>query len=50
MEAIKAGDLKVDIRIGAYQSGIKKGNTHDHGTGFRINMKRLLNYATVRRV
>lgn len=50
VEAIKAGDLKVDIRIGAYQSGIKKGKTHDHGTGFRINMKRLLNYATVKRI
>jgi len=37
--AINAGVLKVDIRIGAFRSGTKRGQYHDHGTGFRI-MKR----------
>lgn len=49
-EAIKNGDLKVDIRIGAYHSGKNKGKTHDHGTGFRINMGKLLKYAEVNRI
>jgi len=45
---IENGDIKVDIRIGAYHSGKKKGKTHDHGTAFRINMEKLLEYGEVK--
>lgn len=50
LEAIESGDLKVDIRIGAYKSGKNKGKTHDHGTGFRINMLKLVEYANVEKI
>ncbi len=36
LNLIDTGKLMVDIRIGSYKSGTKKGKTHDHGTGFRI--------------
>lgn len=45
--AIENGDIKIDIRIGAYKSGVKKGKTHDHGTGFRILDRHLVKYAEV---
>ena len=41
-EAIKKDKLKIDIRIGVYRSGPKKGKYHDHGTGFRINKRDFL--------
>lgn len=47
IEALENGDIFVDIRIGVYNSGKNKGKTHDHGTGFRIKLERLLKYATV---
>lgn len=47
IKAIQNGDIKVDIRIGAYSSGPKKGKTHDHGTAFRIHDFNLINYAEV---
>src|SRR5699024_1130812 len=50
IEGIENGDIKIDIRIGAYKSGNKKGKTHDHGTGFRIQMKDLIHYANVKRL
>lgn len=50
IRAIENGDLKIDIRIGAYKTGKKKGQTHDHGTGFRINVEKLLNYADIKRI
>ena len=40
--AIEKDSLKVDIRIGVYRSGKRKGRYHDHGTGFRINKKDFL--------
>lgn len=40
--AIANDKLKVDIRIGVYRSGIRKGMYHDHGTGFRINKRDFL--------
>lgn len=40
--AIKQDKLKVDIRIGAYRSGSRKGQYHDHGTGFRISKRHFL--------
>lgn len=49
-QAIENGDLKIDIRIGAYHSGKNVGRTHDHGTGFRINVERLLHYSEVKRI
>lgn len=33
---LKQGKIYIDLRIGQYHSGAKKGKTHDHGTGFRI--------------
>ena len=36
-KAIKEDWLKIDIRIGCYKSGSRKGQYHDHGTAFRIN-------------
>ncbi len=35
--AIEQDKLKVDIRIGVYRSGKRKGEYHDHGTGFRMS-------------
>jgi hypothetical protein len=40
--AIAKGRLKVDIRIGVYRSGKRKGQYHDHGTAFRINKRDFL--------
>lgn len=36
---LEDGKVMVDIRIGAYKQGNKKGKTHDHGTAFRIAKK-----------
>ncbi len=47
VEAIDQGDVKIDIRIGAYKSGKNKGKTHDHGTGFRISERNLVKYAEI---
>lgn len=47
IEAIENGDILVDIRIGVYNSGKLKGKTHDHGTGFRITLNKLLKYGIV---
>lgn len=33
---LERGKIYVDLRIGQYHSGYKKGQTHDHGTAFRI--------------
>jgi len=44
IEALENGDLKLDIRIGVYNSGKKYGKTHDHGSAFRINLNKLLDY------
>lgn len=41
--SIENDKLKIDIRIGIYKSGKKKGKPHDHGTGFRINKRDYLN-------
>jgi len=47
LEALENGDIFIDIRIGVFNSEKNKGKTHDHGTGFRIKLEKLLNYATV---
>lgn len=50
LSALNAGDLKIDLRLGAYKSGAKKGKTHDHGTGFRITLNNLKKYAQFTRL
>lgn len=47
IRAVECGDVKIDIRIGAYKTGKNKGKTHDHGTGFRISERNLIKYAEV---
>ncbi len=41
LELIDKGLIMYDIRIGSYQSGVKYGKAHDHGSGFRILEKNL---------
>ena len=48
LKAVENGDIMVDIRIGVYNTGKNKGKTHDHGTGFRITLDKLMKYATIR--
>lgn len=36
VELLEKGKIYVDLRIGQYHGGAKNGQTHDHGTGFRI--------------
>lgn len=50
LKAIEVGDLFIDIRIGVYASGRNIGKTHDHGTGFRIHLDKLLSYGTVKEI
>ena len=33
---LEQGKIYIDLRIGQYHGGEKDGQTHDHGTGFRI--------------
>ena len=33
---LEQGKIYIDLRIGQYHGGVKEGQTHDHGTGFRI--------------
>lgn len=33
---LEQGKIYIDLRIGQYHGGVKNGQTHDHGTGFRI--------------
>lgn len=33
---LEQGKIYIDLRIGQYHDGAKNGQTHDHGTGFRI--------------
>ena len=33
---LEQGKIFIDLRIGQYHGGHKNGQTHDHGTGFRI--------------
>lgn len=47
LAALDAQKLIVDLRLGVYKSGPKKGKTHDHGTGFRMKFNDLVNYANV---
>ena len=39
IKLLEQGKIYIDLRIGQYHSDKKKGQTHDHGTGFRIKEK-----------
>jgi hypothetical protein len=36
VDLLEKGKIYIDLRIGQYHGGAKNGQTHDHGTGFRI--------------
>lgn len=36
VDLLEHGKIYIDLRIGQYHGGAKNGQTHDHGTGFRI--------------
>lgn len=36
LQMLDNGEIMYDIRIGSYKSGVKRGQAHDHGSGFRI--------------
>lgn len=36
VDLLEQGKIYIDLRIGQYHGGVKNGQTHDHGTGFRI--------------
>jgi len=36
VDLLEKGKIFIDLRIGQYHGGVKDGQTHDHGTGFRI--------------
>lgn len=36
VDLLEKGKIFIDLRIGQYHGGTKDGQTHDHGTGFRI--------------
>lgn len=36
VKLLEQGKIYIDLRIGQYHGGVKNGQTHDHGTGFRI--------------
>ena len=36
---LEQGKIYIDLRLGQYHGGAKDGQTHDHGTGFRIKEK-----------
>lgn len=46
IEAINNGLIRITFKVGVFKSGPKKGNIHDHGTGFDINEKNLLSLYT----
>ena len=41
IEGLKSGELDVDIRLGVYASGDRKGKPHDNGTAIRVSSKKL---------
>jgi len=41
MENLKSGFIEIDIRLGIYQTGNKKGKAHDNGTAFRLRTNKL---------
>lgn len=47
IEAIEKNHIKLDLRLGVFESGKNIGKYHDHGTGFRISYKNLIKYVDV---
>ncbi|KOY76034.1 R.MvaI [Apilactobacillus kunkeei] len=47
LSALKDDKLIIDLRLGAYKSGKNAGKKHDHGTGFRLKYKYLLEYSQI---
>ena len=43
IEGLKSGELDVDIRLGVYASGDRKGKPHDNGTAIRVSSKNSMN-------
>ena len=41
LKALEKGKIIVHFTIGIFRKGVKKGQTHDHGTAFRIQKKDL---------
>lgn len=41
LDLIESGVIAVDLRLGVYKTGSKAGQTHDHGTAFRIPLKKV---------
>ncbi len=41
LKGIENNDITLDIRLGVYSSGLKRGKNHDHGSGFRIKHQKL---------
>lgn len=39
--SLMSGDLEMDIRLGVYASGNRKGKPHDNGTAFRVSPNKL---------
>lgn len=47
IDALRNNHLKLDLRLGAYESGPSIGKFHDHGTGFRITLRNLSKYTVI---
>ena len=41
VDSLMSGDLEMDIRLGVYASGDRKGKPHDNGTAFRVSPNKL---------
>ncbi len=41
IEGLESGELEMDIRLGVYASGKKKGKLHDNGTAIRVSPHKL---------
>lgn len=41
IKLIEQGKIDINFTIGVFRAGKRKGQTHDHGTGFRINQDSL---------
>ncbi|MDO5068887.1 MAG: MvaI/BcnI family restriction endonuclease [Neisseria zoodegmatis] len=41
LNLIESGLIMYDVRVGAYKTGVKRGKTHDHGSGFRIKKENM---------
>lgn len=51
VKLLEKGKIYVDLRIGQYHGGTKHGQTHDHGTGFRIReVDQPLLFKNIRRI